>query len=233
MYTETDTATLAQPVNWQALRAAAPAPQLQPPTQQVHPAALGLPLQLLDVVDIGVLLVDVAARLLYANPAARLACQEGAPLALCQGQLHGNPQTQQRVDTALLAAQRGQWSMLSLRRGSRTQAVAVVPLGSNSGIGGGATAALLLGSDGRPSRLALQFFSQNSGLTPAEAAVLDALCAGLKPAQIALAGGVAVCTVRSQISAVRAKTGARSVSDLLRTVGGLPPIARHTTQALA
>ena len=134
---------------------------------------------------------------------------------------------------ALLAAQRGQWSMLSLRRGGRTQAVAVVPLGSNGSSVGGATAALLLGSDGRPSRLALQFFSQNSGLTPAEAVVLDALCAGMKPAQIALAGGVAVCTVRSQISAVRAKTGARSVSDLMRTVSGLPPIARHTSQALA
>ena len=90
-------------------------------------------------------------------------------------------------------------------------------------------AALLIGGDGRPSRLALQFFSQNHGLTSAEAGVLGALCDGLTPAQIAANGGVAVCTVRSQISAVRQKTNASSIGHLLRMVSGLPPVARQTS----
>jgi DNA-binding CsgD family transcriptional regulator len=61
-------------------------------------------------------------------------------------------------------------------------------------------------------------------LTSAETAVLQALCAGLDPMEIARHNGVAVCTVRSQIGSVRAKTGAASIRELLCRIAALPPM---------
>ena len=46
----------------------------------------------------------------------------------------------------------------------------------------------------------------------------------MKPAQIARAAGVAMSTVRTQITSVRLKTGARSIGELVRLVTVLPPI---------
>lgn len=195
--------------------------QRRPP--QLHNLLLR---QFLDLLDAGVLLVDAHGQVLHANAAARVNCHARAALALMDGQLQLALPQRQRLDTAIHAAQRGQWSMLLLRQHGMPMAVAVVPMEGDAACPALA-AALVIGSDGRPSRLALQFFSQSHGLTPAESAVLAALCDGLKPAQIAAAGDVAVCTVRSQISAVRQKTEAASIGHLLRMVGGLPPVARH------
>lgn len=53
------------------------------------------------------------------------------------------------------------------------------------------------------------------GLTPAETRVLGALLAGRSPAEIAEAGGAALPTVRTQMSAIFAKTGTRSQTELM------------------
>jgi DNA-binding CsgD family transcriptional regulator len=204
-----------------------PTLSMQTPAQPLALPALPS-LQVLDVLDIGVLILDARCRVQHANPAAQMACQGSATLQLVDGQLQMTAAVHGRLQTAVQGALRGQWSMLSLTGTDAPLSVAVVPLPGLAADWPMAVA-LLVGGKGRPSRLALQFFKQNHGLTPAEASVLDALCDGMKPAQIASAGKVAICTVRSQISAVRNKTGARSVGHLLRIVSGLPPVARHAT----
>jgi len=209
---------------------AQPVALAQPPARPHPTLELANPLlrQLLDIFNTGVVLVDDRTQVLHANPAALTLCHAGAALALDSGQLQMSLVQRQRLDAALCAALRGQWSMLVLRQRGNPMAVSVVPMDGDAGCPTLA-AALLIGGDGRPSRLALQFFSQNHALTSAEAAVLSALCDGLTPAQIAVRGGVAVCTVRSQISAVRQKTNAGSIGHLLRMVSGLPPVARQTS----
>jgi DNA-binding CsgD family transcriptional regulator len=62
------------------------------------------------------------------------------------------------------------------------------------------------------------------GLTPAETRVLELLCAGVRPTEIAGRAGVAVSTVRTQIGSIRAKTGAASIRELVRQVAVLPPL---------
>lgn len=62
------------------------------------------------------------------------------------------------------------------------------------------------------------------GLTAAATAVLRALSNGLRPAQIAREGGVAMSTVRTHVSTVRMKTGTRSIWDLVRILMVLPPM---------
>ena len=54
--------------------------------------------------------------------------------------------------------------------------------------------------------------------------MLRGLAGGLRPAQIARAAGVAMSTVRTQITSIRLKTGARSIGELVRLVTVLPPI---------
>jgi len=54
------------------------------------------------------------------------------------------------------------------------------------------------------------------GLTPAEARVAGYLAQGITPKEVAATCGVSLCTVRTQIRTVFAKTGVRRQSDLVR-----------------
>ena len=51
-----------------------------------------------------------------------------------------------------------------------------------------------------------------------------ALCEGLDVQDIASAHGVSVCTVRTQVRALRLKTGAGSIRLLVQRVAALPPL---------
>jgi len=70
----------------------------------------------------------------------------------------------------------------------------------------------------------VQGYARSMNLTPAETRVLERLCAGVRPSTIALEQAVAVSTVRTQIGSIRAKTGAGSISELVRQVAVLPPV---------
>jgi DNA-binding NarL/FixJ family response regulator len=188
-------------------------------------SALQAPLlhQVLDALAHGLLLVTPSGRVVHANRAARACCREGAPVVLAEGQLRLSAPEQPRLLAALLAARRGQWSMLMLRHAAQPMAVGVVPM--NVGDDTAQVAALLvLGRDDELSRLALQFFCQAHQLTSAESAVLCALTQGDSPEAIAQGRSVALSTVRSQIVTVREKARAPSMRELLRMVTGLPPV---------
>ena len=62
------------------------------------------------------------------------------------------------------------------------------------------------------------------GLTKAEAALADLLRENHSPSEIAEARNVSMATVRSQIAAIQQKVEARSLGDLLRTLGGFPRV---------
>ena len=85
-------------------------------------------------------------------------------------------------------------------------------------------AALLLGRSSVCEDLSLQCFARNHELTAAETRVLAALGRGVTPAEIAREQGVKISTVRTQISAIRQKTGTGTITALVRLVAGLPPM---------
>jgi len=72
--------------------------------------------------------------------------------------------------------------------------------------------------------LSTHAFARHHALTAGETRVLEALCSGHSAPAIARRHGVAVTTVRTQLTSLRAKTGAKTVNDLLRTVARLPPM---------
>lgn len=210
---------------------------LQPPRRRASDAANGpsaasmpnpLLHQVLDALAHGLVLVDDAARIVHANRAARASCRPGAALQLSGNQLLLAAADQLRLQAALRAARRGQWSMLMFKAGGQAMAVGVVPMhpGPDSAE---VSALLVLGRDDGLSRLALQFFCQAHQLTSAESAVLWALAQGESPEAIAQERAVSLCTVRTQIVTVREKARMPSMRALLRTVMGLPPMVSALT----
>lgn len=203
------------------------------PEQGAHGLAPGVPsttllARALDEVDVGVVLLDVDARLVHANHCACRVLADGHSLRLRDGRLvPGDPRDQARLHDALRdAALRGLRRMLALGQADeRSQGlgaggpcrVAVVP--ALPGV-----AALLLGRARTCEELSVQCYARSHGLTPAEARVLAALGRGESPAGIARAQGVKLSTVRTQIAAIRDKTGVGSITDLVRLVASLPPM---------
>ena len=70
----------------------------------------------------------------------------------------------------------------------------------------------------------LQMFSSRHGLTLAENQVLQRLCRGERPADIARRHGVARSTVLTQVAAIRSKTQRGSVLELMHKLSRMPAV---------
>jgi len=101
--------------------------------------------------------------------------------------------------------------------------VSVVPLAGACASRGGATL-VLLGKRQVCGALSVQGYAREYRLSPIEAQVLCGLCEGDSPQEIADRHGVKIATVRTQISNIRAKTGAANIRDLVQRVAQLPPL---------
>ena len=190
--------------------------------------ALSCIARMLDEIDYGMLLVTADAQVNFINHAARTELDGHHPLQLLGRALRAHrPQDVAPLYDALAAAQRGLRKLITLGEGLHRVCVSVVPL-AGSAVSGHADAAgltlLVLGKRQVCEQLSVQGFARSVSLTPAETRVLELLCAGVQPSAIAERQGVAVCTVRSQIGSVRAKTGAASIRELVRQVAVLPPL---------
>ena len=179
----------------------------------------------LDEIDYGVLLLRDAITVAHANHAARAELADDHPLQLAGNFLRArHPRDAAALREAISAATgRGMRRMLTLGLAPRQSTVSVVPV-TTPGPDEQPVALLVLEKRQVCEQLSVQGFARCYGLTSAETAVLQALSEGLDPMDIARHKGVAVCTVRSQIGSVRAKTGAASIRELLSRIAALPPL---------
>lgn len=225
-------ADLHRPAGGQPLRAGL----FEPPRHESQPASPGSAPQaaflaaMLDEVDYPMLLIDAQAQVLHANRLARADLAREHPLLLTGDTLRAR-ETHDVLPLAeaLHDAQvRGLRKLLTLSRGSsHAVTLSVVPLGHVQAFvapGQPLPVLLILGKRQVCSDLLVHGYARSNGLTPAESAVLRHLCDGTQPTEIAKALGVAISTVRSQISSIRAKTGAQSIRDLVHQVAVLPPL---------
>jgi DNA-binding CsgD family transcriptional regulator len=180
--------------------------------------------RMLDEVDYGMLLVADDSVVLHANHVARAELDHEHPLQLLGAELRvRRPQDVAPLREALVAArERRLRRLLSLGQGEQRISVAVVPLPAAPG--DEALTLLVFGKRRMCEALSAHWFAREHGLTSAESRVLAALCEGVQPVNIAAAQGVAISTVRSQIGAIRAKTGAPSIRALVRQIAVLPPL---------
>jgi DNA-binding CsgD family transcriptional regulator len=120
-------------------------------------------------------------------------------------------------------AARGRRQMLTLRNGGKTLSVACVPL-SEPFEGQQGSVLLMLARQTGTQNLAVTFFAQTHGLTPAEEGVLRALCDGMDVQEVAAHNGVSESTVRTQVRSLREKTQSTSIRQLVQQVAALPPV---------
>ncbi len=193
--------------------------------------------RMLDEIDYGMLLVSPEAQVLYVNHAARHELDGEHPLQLLGHALRAHrPQDVAPLYDALAAAQRGLRRLLTLGEGEHRVSVSVVPLpcaDAEPATVAGQTTLLVLGKRQMCAQLSVQGFARSMSLTPTETRVLELLCNGVRPTEIATRQGVAVSTVRTQIGSIRGKTGAASIRELVRQVALLPPLVGALRSGLA
>ncbi len=197
-----------------------PAPLTPRSAEKLSPHAMGA---VLDALGQGVALVNDGLVPRYLNRAAGLwlggaAQPAGTPFG------HDLDASQRwLLRAAVKRAGKGEWSMLMLGQAEHRRPVGVVPL-PPALCWPDAVAMLVLGAGAQPDGLAQRLFCRLHRLTPTESQVLAALADGLTPAQIALQSGVAISTVRTQLGAIRTKTDAASLRQLMQQVACLPPL---------
>jgi DNA-binding CsgD family transcriptional regulator len=185
---------------------------------------------MLDEIDYGMLLVGDGGQVLHVNHAARAELDADHPLQMLGRELRARrPQDVARLHDALADARRGLRKLLTLGDAADRLSLSVVPLGD--ACGSVRATLLVLGKRQVCERLSVQCFARSHGLTPAESRVLEALCQGLTPRDMAAVHGVGLATVRTQIGSIRAKTGAESIRGLVRQVSVLPPIVNRLRTA--
>jgi DNA-binding CsgD family transcriptional regulator len=192
---------------------------------------------MLDQVDHPMILLGDDQTVLHANRAAQLelAATPGHehPLAWRDGKLTAV----QRADAvelaeALIAARtRGIRKLLALGSKGDRVSVSVMAMPASEHDPHGAIL-LVLGKRQVCGDLAVFWFARSHGLTQAECTVLQSLCKGLGPGEIAQEHSVAISTVRTQLAAIRSKTGTTSLRDLVNEVACLPPLMHALGQAM-
>ena len=203
-------------------------PPASPPLAPRAPSAVSAMLAaMLDEVDYPMLLVSAGLALAYSNKAGRrrladsaVFCPTATALRLRDAADHA------ALGRAVAAAcQQGLRTMLQVRdasgRSDGPSSIAIVPVQHGAG---SPWALLTLAKPALCEQLSVQGFGRAHGLTASELRVLDALCTGRTPRAVASDHGVLLSTVRTQITSLRAKCGARDIRELLRRVAELPPL---------
>jgi len=180
--------------------------------------------RVLDEIDYGLMVADGRGYLRHVNHLARHELASGRTLVVRQGMLMGATiDITAQVQAGLEQALRGQRRLLLFARGCRELSVALVPLCSPLESGSPSVLILLSRQDTRDN-LAVRLFARVQSLSPTEEAVLISLCSGMDVPDIARQNQVAESTVRSQIKALREKTGCTSIRQLLLRVNAVPPV---------
>lgn len=185
----------------------------------------------LEQVDYGLAVVDTDSRaLLFANGPAQ--CLLGASCAPGNFQLRNGKVEATRSGApeqfhlALQATKVGRRSLLSAHgtgpaaaESRAADTVAVLPLAMPG------YALLAFARQQVCDNASLTLFARECGLTGAEGHVLTRICKGLSPQEIAEDLGVQISTVRTQLRAIRQKTAADSLRQLVEMASRLPPAA--------
>lgn len=180
---------------------------------------------LLDELDYGVLLLlRDDASVVYVNRAGHLEARGSHCVEIVDGKLRARSQADaQQIGDALAGAQRGLRRLVTLGAEGQRVAVALIPIGTPLP-GGPALIAVVFGRRRLCEQMSVQWFARTHGLTPAESKVLELLCEGLDPRDIAAANEVGMATVRTQVNSIRDKTGTPSIRALLQRLAMLPPM---------
>jgi DNA-binding CsgD family transcriptional regulator len=188
-------------------------------------------LLLLDQIDVGLIVVDGAARVLFSNEAARIECRVGGVIERHDGHLDVDGPSLVALRTAVVeAVEQHRHQLVVLRAGENTLKVGVQPLRHP---GQAPLALLMLQRRQLCTTLMVEMLANQHALTLAEKRVLVHVLHGRRLETMAAEHGVELTTVRSQAAALRKKFGVRRLEDVLRLAAELPPMAPTLSGLLA
>jgi DNA-binding CsgD family transcriptional regulator len=206
-------------------------PPIARPNGRTEDPLAGWLAAIVDEIDYPVLLVNSQLDVLHANRTADAELGDDHPLQVDGRRLrarsaHDALALRDSIDSAF---QRGLRKLLPLSGGGENGAwLSVLPLrgpATDDGADTSAQVVMLVMSKRRMWQpLSVQSFSRMLRLTDAETSVLQGLCDGMQPHEVADRHNVAVSTVRTQINSLRGKMGAGSICEVVRRVAMLPPI---------
>lgn len=184
-------------------------------------------LSLIDGLSIGVIIVDKASRILFANPVAERALDAGRGVTVWQGRLQAERigETAQLQRTIAKAAQTsageadGSGGLLRLNcRSDGALSVLIAPLRARHDRFGAEQPAALVVFSETAAQVGAEALRIAFQLTPAEACLAAALAAGEGLSAYAGRTGISPNTVKTQLRQVFAKTGCSRQADLVRTL---------------
>ena len=185
--------------------------------------------QSLDGLDFGVVFIDPAGSLRHANAAANQMMSQPWLGALMGGLGKRVPSSSGLAQLTQSCAA-GEGGALSVGSGSQRLFALALPLDTPVTTPAGETRTssvmLVLIDPGKQPRAALDFVVQTFGLSKAEARLLPLLFDNRSTAEMAVALDIKISTLRSQLSAIFAKTGTTRQQELIRLLGALPAIQR-------
>lgn len=192
--------------------------------------------QTLNEVDYGLALLYPEGRIMHANRMAHDELRNGRFLSIKAGYLTAiRPLDGTKLELALTNASMGKRQLITFNTPNLSITLACLPLlAEEKPVTGKAHVFGVLLIFQRPRtacQLSVSCFARSHGLTPSEESVLRALCNGFNGSDIASAHGVAESTVRTQIKALREKTGFHSIRDLVQHLSKLPPMALTLQQS--
>ena len=181
-------------------------------------------LRMMDEVDHGMLVIDAQGALRHANHLARFEMAQSR-FIMSHGQvlLGATTQFSHQIEHATKQALKGHRQLVSLQGDDRELSLAFVPL-SHALESDEPTVLVMLSRQNACENLAVRMYARANHLSPSEEAVLIALCKGYTIPEIAEEHRVAVSTVRTQIKALRTKTGCASIRMIMMRVNSLPPV---------
>lgn len=175
----------------------------------------------LDAFEFGVVMLDPACAVQYANRSAREMAVD-APLARWLGSLPARVGAHEPLAATVQACIRGQGGGIVLGEGNPVLMALALPVAEASAQPGACM--LLLTRYAQLPASVIDFVMRTFALSAAEARLLPLLLRGQAPAEMAATLGIKLSTVRSQLSAIYAKTGALRQQDLIRLVGSVPAV---------
>lgn len=191
---------------------------------------LGVFHQSLDGLDFGVVFIDSTNRVRHANAAVKYMTARPVLADLLGGLPAKLPATGTLADLVQNCAM-GKGDALSMGAGQDRLFALALPLATSSAsaaVGARASVMLMLMDPSKRSDLAMDFVARAFSLSKAELRLLPLLMQSCTPADIATRLDLKITTVRSQLSAIFAKTGTRRQQELIQLLGKLPKIQRFS-----
>jgi DNA-binding NarL/FixJ family response regulator len=184
----------------------------------------GLLMRMMDEIDHGIMVIDEHSQLRHANHLTRHALATSRFL-LCRDQtlMGSNAEFSHQIDHALKLALKGHRQLIALKEDQCELTLAFVPL-SHALETDAPSVLVLLSRQNACENLAVRMYARTHQLSPSEEMVLIGLCKGYTIPEIAVSHHVAPSTVRTQVKALRNKTGCNSIRMIMLRVNSLPPI---------